>query len=148
MRLGIAAFLMAPALGLAACDPRAHDSPGAATPPADAPAQAPAETPTAPVGGDFKLVGTEPFWGLEIKGGQMVLTRPDAADVVAPRPAPVINGQSAAWTSGALIVRLTPGDCSDGMSDRHYAYTATVKVGEVSLSGCGDRPEALAAQPG
>lgn len=146
MRLYIAAVI--PILGLAACDPRAHDSPGVASSPADTPAEPSARAPAAAFDGDFKLVGTEPFWGLEIKGGQLVLNRPDAADVVAPRPAPIMNGQSSVWTSGGLIVRLTPGDCSDGMSDRRYAYAATVKVGEVSLSGCGDRPEALAAQPG
>lgn len=143
MRLHIAAVSMA--FGLAACDPRAHDSPGVATPPADAPAEAP---PVAAFDGDFRLVGTEPFWGLAIEGGRLVLSRPDAADVVAPRTSPVMNGQSAVWTSGGLVVRLTPGNCSDGMSDRRYAYTATVKADNVSLNGCGDRPEALAAQPG
>jgi len=145
MRLHFAAVFMA--LSLAACDPRAHDSPGVATPPADAPAETPVQA-TASFDGDFKLVGTEPFWGVEIRGGQLVLQRPDAADVVTPRPAPVIDGQGAVWTSGSLIVRLTPQACSDGMSDRRYAYTATVKAGEVSLRGCGDRPEALAVQPG
>jgi uncharacterized membrane protein len=145
MRPYIAAMI--PVLGLAACDPRAHDSPGAATPPADAPAETPVLA-AAAFDGNFKLVGTEPFWGLDIKGDQLLLRRPDAADVVAPRTDPVIDGQSAVWIGGALSVRLTPGACSDGMSDRRYTYTATVKAGEVSLSGCGDRPEALAAQPG
>lgn len=147
MRLYTVAMIPVLGLGLVACDPRADDSPGAATPPADAPAET-AVRAASPFEGDFKLVGTEPFWGLEIDGGQLVLSRPDAADVVAPRPAPVVDGEGAVWTSGPLIVRLTPGECSDGMSDRRYAYTATVKADGVSLSGCGDRPEALAAQPG
>lgn len=144
MRLYIAAVVAPLALGLTACDPRAHDSPGAATPPADAPAP----RPDAAFDGEFKLVGTEPFWGLTIKGSQLSLDRLEGPDVVAPRTAPVMEGQSAVWTSGTLIVRLTPGACSDGMSDRSYAYTATVRVDGETLNGCGDRPEALAAQPG
>ncbi len=147
MRPYIAAAIASLALGPAACGPRAADSQVAA-PPADAPAATPVPQLVAPFDGDFKLVGTEPFWGVVIEGGQLVLARPAEADVVAPRPAPVIDGQSAVWTSGALIVRLTPGECSDGMSDRRYAYTATVSVEGVTLSGCGDRPEALAVQPG
>lgn len=148
MRLYIAAVLVPMALGLAACDPRAHDSPGVATPPADAPAPASLQSPAAAFDGDFKLIGAEPFWGVDIKADQLTLSRPDAANLVAPRPSPVMDGPSAVWRSGTLIVRLTPGDCSDGMSDRRYRYTAMVEVGEVRLSGCGDRPEALAAQPG
>lgn len=147
MRLYIAATVPVLGLALAACDPRAHDSPGVATPPADAPPET-AVRAASPFEGDFKLVGTEPFWGLDITGDQLLLSRPDAPDVVAPRTNPVIDGPGAVWISGALNVRLTPGACSDGMSDRRYAYTATVKAGEVSLNGCGDRPEALAAQPG
>jgi uncharacterized membrane protein len=148
MRLYIAAVLVPMALGLAACDPRAQDSPGAATPPADAPALESVQSPTAAFDGAFKLIGTEPFWGLDIGGDQLKLSRPDAADLVAPRSSPVMDGQSAVWRSGTLVVRLTPGDCSDGMSDRRYRYTAMVEVGELRLNGCGDRPEALAAQPG
>ncbi len=144
MRLYIAAVLAPLTLTLAACDPRAHDSPGAATPPADAPA----ERPAAAFDGEFQLVGTEPFWGVSIKGSRIVLDRPEDPDIVAPRTTPIMEGASAVWTSETLTVRLTPGDCSDGMSDRDYAYTAKVKVGDVNLEGCGDRPEALAAQPG
>jgi uncharacterized membrane protein len=144
MRLYIAAVLGACALGLTACDPHAADSPGTATPPADAPAP----RPSAAFDGEFKLIGTEPFWDLTIKGSQLRLERLENRAVIAPRTPPVMEGQSAVWTSGALMVRLTPGDCSDGMSERDYSYMATVKVGDVTLDGCGDRPEALAAQPG
>jgi uncharacterized membrane protein len=149
MRLYIAAVLGAVAMGLAACDPHAADSPGSATPPADAPAAAPAPAAASSgFDGDFKLVGTEPFWGLEIAGDRLVLDRPAEKAVVAPRTAPVIDGASATWNSGPLKVRLTPADCSDGMSDRSYAYAATVVVGGITLAGCGDHPAALAAQPG
>lgn len=144
MRPYIVAAIASLTLSLAACGPRAADSQVAAPPPASVPKPQPA----AQFDGDFKLVGTEPFWAVAIEGGRLVLARPAEADVVVPRPAPVIDGQSAIWTSGALIVSLAPGECSDGMSDRRYAYTATVRVGGAALNGCGDRPEALGAQPG
>lgn len=146
MRLYIAVVLAPMTLGLAACDPHAADSPGPLQPPADAPAVV---APTAAVfDGEFQLVGTEPFWGLAIKGDRLVLDRPTEPDISAARPAPVIEGASAVWKSESLTVRLTPADCSDGMSERSYAYAATVTVKGITVSGCGDRPEALAAQPG
>lgn len=49
--------------------------------------------------------------------------------------------------SQRLVLRLTPGECSDGMSDRRYAYFAEVRVGEHLLKGCAARPRDIAAQP-
>lgn len=40
-----------------------------------------------------------------------------------------LNGQS-------VNLALTPGDCSDGMSERIYPYTATMLLGEETLYGC------------
>jgi len=46
-----------------------------------------------------------------------------------------------------IVLRLTPGECSDGMSDRHYPYFAEVGVGKALLKGCAAKPQDLAAQP-
>ena len=143
MRPYTAAVLSALALGLAACDPRAHDSSGPAVPPADAPVETPA--PAAPVsdtsaefGAAFRLIGTEPFWAVKIGPQTLVLSRPDHSDLMVSHAGPTRGVGQAQWSGEGLSIRLVTKACSDGMSDRTYAYAAEVKLGETTLKGCAD----------
>ena len=119
-------------------------SEGASTAPADAPASAP---PGPDFSGDFNLVGTEPFWGGTIRAGALSLSRPDQPEVSAANTGVNVKGDVGAWGAGHLVIKLTPEACSDGMSDRHYAYRAEATLNGEVLQGCADRPAALAAQP-
>lgn len=134
---------------IAACHPTAQDSQAPAAAPAhgDAPANPtePASAPTTPqaaVNADFlgplQAAGTEPFWGLRVGGKELVFSRPGQADVRVANPGPRMEGKSAVWAAphGALELTLTPGHCSDGMSDRDYPYTAVVVADGQTLSGC------------
>ncbi len=91
------------------------------------------------------LLGTEPFWGIDIApdgdGHKALYSTPDNIDgaaFVAERFAGnnglgfngELNGQ-------AVQIAITQGECSDGMSDRSYPYTATVAIGPATLYGCG-----------
>jgi uncharacterized membrane protein len=51
----------------------------------------------------------------------------------------VVEGEIA---TGKLRLRLTPGFCSDGMSDTLYAWSATVEAPDLQLKGCGFRGSA------
>lgn len=147
-------------LGLTACSPEAPGG-GDAVPPADAPppsAEAPGEPqptqsvdPAAPFRGDFALIGTEPFWRLDVKGTTLVLTRPDAAPLTAAGAVLAASSGKATWTAEAatppVVATLESGTCSDGMSDRVYPYKAEVKVGDLVLKGCGITAEDLAKAP-
>lgn len=134
--LSVTAFL------LAACSPEAPGG-GEAAPPADAPAPAPA--PVADPGAEFKVDfsarGNEPFWGVDIKGTNIVLTRPDAPAVTATNAGLAATDSQATWTAQAgatpVTVTITRGDCSDGMSDLKYGYSAEVVWGAETLNGCG-----------
>ena len=134
--LSVTAFL------LAACSPEAPGG-GEAQPPADAPAPTPppAADPGAAFRVDFSARGNEPFWGVDIKGSSIVLTRPDAPAATATNAALAATDSQAIWTaqSGAtpVTVTLTKGDCSDGMSDLKYGYSAQVVWGAETLKGCG-----------
>lgn len=134
--------LSAAALLLAACQPEAPGG-GEAAPPADAPASAPApaDDPGAAFRVDFSARGNEPFWGVEIKGTDIVLTRPDAPAVTATNAGLAATADQAIWTAqaggAAVTLTLTKGDCSDGMSDLKYGYTAHVVWGAETLNGCG-----------
>ena len=133
----IAPLLALPVLLLAGCGP---DNGGYDTaPPADAPAQT--EVPaTATWSSDFDLTGTEPFWGLQIRAAGLTLTRPDSPPLSAANPGPSSEGPTGVWTTSAFTVRLTPGECSDGMSDRRYPFVATVTMADRELKGCGGPP--------
>ena len=89
----------------------------------------------------INLVGTEPFWSMEIKQGLLLYTTPDNPDG---KVATVTRfagnnglGISGELGSEALQIAVTPGECSDGMSDRTYPFTATVSLAEQQLNGCG-----------
>jgi len=155
------AMLTASVLAVAACSPEAPGG-GEAVPPADAPpaaAQAPGEPqptqatdPAVPFRQDFTLLGTEPFWNLQVKGATMVLSQPDPIPTVTATNAVLAaTSGKAVWTgqTGAapMVVTMTAGACSDGMSDRAYPYSAEVQVGELVLKGCGISSEELAKLP-
>ncbi|MEO1731758.1 MAG: hypothetical protein AAFR64_13620 [Pseudomonadota bacterium] len=91
------------------------------------------------------LMGTEPFWGLEIKpvGEDRYtarFTHPEDIDgsVFAASRFAGNNGLGFSGTLGErdVQVALTPGDCGDGMSDNSYPFTATVALGDATLFGC------------
>lgn len=92
----------------------------------------------------IRFTGTEPFWGGQIASGTATYSTPETIDGVA---FPVErfagnNGVSFTGTmTGALAgtrfdLMVTPGECSDGMSDRTYPFTASLLVGEERRNGC------------
>lgn len=93
----------------------------------------------------IKLLGTEPFWGLEIEpAGEAYIARYSAPDNAAGTDfaAARFAGNNGLGFNGELDgktvqIALTPSECSDGMSDRTYPYTATFVLGDVTLFGCG-----------
>jgi uncharacterized membrane protein len=87
------------------------------------------------------LVGTEPFWSLTVAGGEGVWTTPDnqpGTRFALTRFA----GNGGLGFTGTLdgqpfAATLTPGQCSDGMSDRSFPFVATIALGGETLRGCG-----------
>ncbi len=134
---------------LAACSPPAADSDDPA--PVAAPATAPAPmglvtdgaAPPPAVSPDeqVNMVGTEPFWNLTITRDQAVWTTPE----IQPGTSFAIKrfvGNGGLGFSGELdgkpfTATLTPGQCSDGMSDRSFPFVATIALGGETLEGCG-----------
>ena len=139
------AVLIAAALVLAACDAPLGSNENA-PPPADAPVMMGPD-----YGGDFDAVGTEPFWNIKVRPDGVTLSRPDHPDVVTANPGVRIDGEQGVFDGTAgeqrLVLRLTPGECSDGMSDRHYGYSAEVWIDGETLRGCASKTQDLAAQP-
>lgn len=86
------------------------------------------------------MTGTEPFWGATIADGNLTWATPENSDGT------TISVQRFAGRGGlsfsgdleeaAMDVAITPGDCSDGMSDRVYPFHATVQIGARQYAGC------------
>lgn len=113
------------ALGLAACQ----------TYPQDPGYPGPAPYPEAQV--NYRAVGTEPFWDLEI-GRDMVFTdRGTNQRVAEPTPRPIIGFAGEIYQTRRLNVNIVHSRCSDGMSDRTYPDTVTVRVDGRDYRGCG-----------
>jgi uncharacterized membrane protein len=88
--------------------------------------------------------GTEPFWGLTITPtGDTYEANYSSPELPGGTAFPMTRfagnnglGFSGSWAGAPVNLTLTPGDCSDGMSDRTYPYTATLQLDEVTLFGC------------
>lgn len=94
------------------------------------------------------LGGTEPFWGVTVtprgdgsyEASVTTFAFPDETDaqrVTVSRFAGNNGlGFSGEFEGAPFVIAITPGDCSDGMSDRAYPFVATVQMGEAALRGC------------
>ena len=96
-----------------------------------------------------RALGTEPFWALDIDSTGLRFTTPqDSAGMRFPPNAPSpIAGDTLVWMAeselAAVHVRIWPKQCSDGMSDRVYPWTAIVRVAGTTYNGCADRRSAI-----
>ena len=87
------------------------------------------------------LSGTEPFWNVEIRGDRAIFSSPENLEGTG-FPVERFAGLNGVSFSGRMDgasfdAMVTPGDCSDGMSDRTYPYTVTISLGAEQLNGCG-----------
>ena len=87
------------------------------------------------------FLGTEPFWGGEITGTSLKYSWSEEPDEVA-IPVKRFTGRNGLSFSGTLKgaafeMMITPLECSDGMSERSYPFTVTLKIGDDLRNGCG-----------
>lgn len=89
----------------------------------------------------LRVLGTEPFWSVNIDEQALVYEGVERPQQRAPNTGPVLQGATAVWSARTdqdqqLEVTLAATACSDGMSDRTYPLTARVRIGEETLNGC------------
>ena len=137
-------LLAAGSATLAGCQPDVKVDPAsqeAATPQATA---TPQQTASAPVGERFVAMGTEPFWSVEVSPGQLRYSTPQdiPGAIFAARRSDDAAGITYTGTldGTAAILRITAGQCSDGMSDTVYAYRAVFTLAGKMLNGCAKKP--------
>ncbi|MFN3536559.1 MAG: COG3650 family protein [Brevundimonas sp.] len=123
-------------LTLAACSP--GETPAQSTPEPDALDAVLGEV---NLNEPLRVLGTEPFWAVNIDGDGLVYSGVDRPEERAPNGGPQMAGTTATWSGQtdqgrALSITLIETLCSDGMSDRTYPLTARVQIGEEALNGC------------
>lgn len=92
-------------------------------------------------GVDFRAVGNEPGWHLEIvAGGRIVLVADyGATRIERPLPQPMVDSdaRTTRWEAGDLVVEVSGRPCRDSMSGESFESTVTVTWGSQILRGCG-----------
>lgn len=87
-----------------------------------------------------RATGTEPFWNAEIAGAELTYTTPKDMDGTAVSVSRFAGNSGVSFTGTlageSLDLVVTEGECSDGMSDRRFPFTATLRIGEEQRSGC------------
>lgn len=87
------------------------------------------------------MIGTEPFWNVTVTGQQARYSNPEhpeGFDFTVTRFAGNNGlGFTGTLAGGSFTATLTPGECSDGMSDRSFPFVATIALDGETLRGCG-----------
>lgn len=97
-------------------------------------------------GTGWHAFGNEPFWSVQARGGTLVFATPENQGGVTllGRRVPSLVGTVILGSGprGEFHFGVTPGKCSDGMSDRSHAYTSTFSYDGVTYNGCAEPVEA------
>lgn len=86
---------------------------------------------------DYRAAGTEPFWSLTIGARTMRFEAPGRRPVTVATPRVIHGFAGEIWQTRRISVNAVHTPCSDGMSDRRYPDTVTVKVDGRTYQGCG-----------
>lgn len=96
-------------------------------------------------GTGWHAFGNEPFWSVQARGGTLVFATPENQRGVTllGRRVPSLVGTVILGSGprGEFHFGVTPGNCSDGMSDRTHAYTSTFIYDGVTYKGCAEPVE-------
>ena len=144
------ALIVAGAGLLASCGGQA-DEQAAATPSAAATTPEPDPVAMSFLPEVIRASGTEPFWSADISKESVTYTTPEnlgSGGVTASisRADGAENVKFTATIDGQVLdILVTPGSCSDGMSDKVYPWTVERTLGEETVSGCADRPNEVSS---
>lgn len=105
----------------------------------------PISEPSAPAVPKLRVVGTEPFWGIDGDGNRLhFTTMEDQTGRWLEAEFDAMDDGRWQWAgqtdAGKFVLDVARGECSDGMSDRRYAYTANFTIDQVEYRGCADDP--------
>ncbi|MEC4817390.1 MAG: hypothetical protein SAK29_29570 [Scytonema sp. PMC 1069.18] len=96
----------------------------------------------------FNVVGTEPFWNVNVSKRGIVYSSPEVKKQTFPyvkplkaegRPEDLVRVYQLKGRNNSTLIIKKVNSCSDGMSDKNYPYSATLILGNQVLEGCAER---------
>ena len=151
MRNPMAAWILLP-LVCACAEPRHEQDPSSDTPspsaiePTSAASRAPgpASASPAPAGqalpARFTALGTEPFWAAKVDGRQLIYSTPEDQPgrtvAIARSTHDAVVELTGVLEGVRLALTVSPGPCSDGMSDTVYPFSVRRRLGDDEQRGC------------
>ncbi|MBA4087270.1 MAG: hypothetical protein C0491_05645 [Novosphingobium sp.] len=110
-----------------------------AKPPALVATEAAAAVPV-PVPPSFRALGTEPFWSARVDADKLSWSTPEQPEgLTVPVKRQDVAGKvilSGEVGGKALVLEVSVGSCSDGMSDTVYPLTVVRRIGNDTQRGC------------
>jgi uncharacterized membrane protein len=99
------------------------------------------------------FTGTEPFWGGQVSFTRLTYSTPEDPEGTTIEVDRFAGRGGVSWSGtyhdAPFSLAVTPGECSDGMSDRKYPYGATLQVSGEQRTGCAwTEDEPFTAPPG
>lgn len=104
-------------------------------------------TPATPIEPDsYRALGTEPFWAATVKGGYATIETPsgDPRSFVVRRQD---DAQSIRFSGEGFAMTITPGPCSDGMSNAFWSDRVQIAFADGVFKGCGGQREDMEEPP-
>lgn len=138
-------YLALAALSLSGCGPSQEVADGNSAPPSGPSAGGAEDAGTGAFSriapsDTVRFTGTEPFWGGQVAFTTLTYSTPENPDGTQIAVDRFAGRGGVSWTGehqGApFTLAVTPGECSDGMSDRTYPYVATLEVQGEQRRGC------------
>ena len=90
----------------------------------------------------FRAFGTEPFWNVNVEDATLTFTTPEdpAGQVMQGQRRAIENGVQLSGNHAGqpFTLRVSAGECSDGMSDNQYTMVSTFRLGDTDYTGCGE----------
>ncbi len=90
---------------------------------------------------NWHCIGTEPFWGVEISAANntAIFTTPEKTEQPIALTVVVETTEEAIYTGKNLKISIKKGQCSDGMSENMYQYSAAVEFDIYKFQGCANK---------
>jgi uncharacterized membrane protein len=129
------------AIALSACGGGGKDSDGKPSPPDMA----------ANFAQPLDARGSDPAWGLTVRGTTLTLSQPNQPVLVGVAPGAVIQPHAASWSAAlpdgrTLKATLYASSCTEPATGATYPFSAEVQLpGAAPLDGCGGPPAAARA---
>ncbi len=90
----------------------------------------------------WRAFGNEPFWNVSVNDEALLFSTPDdqQGKTLQGRRIPSLVGMVVSGKDGEteFTLYISPGECSDGMSDNQYHHVSTFIYGETTYRGCAE----------